>query len=63
MISAWTRRLRGPVMLQKILLWALVVFVVFYLLTDPNGAANFLSHVLHGLKSAGQSLSTFVSKL
>lgn len=63
MISAWTPTLRGRVMLKKILVWALVVFVVFYLLTDPNGAAAFVSHVLHGLKTAGKSLSTFVSKL
>ena len=48
---------------KKIVTWALVVFVVFYLLTDPNGAANFVSHVLDGLKSAGKSLSTFISHL
>jgi hypothetical protein len=63
MIGAWTRTLRGPAMVRKIVVWALVVFVVFYLLTDPNGAATFVSHVLSGLKSAGHSLSTFVSKL
>jgi hypothetical protein len=50
-------------MVKKVVTWALVVFVVFYLLTDPNGAAAFVSHVLNGLKSAGHSLSTFVSKL
>ncbi len=50
-------------MVRKILVWALVVFVVWYLLTDPGGAATFVSHVLNGLKSAGRSLSTFVSKL
>jgi len=50
-------------MVRKIVTWALVVFVVFYLLTDPNGAAHFVSNVLDGLKSAGHSLSTFVSKL
>ncbi len=50
-------------MVKKVLVWALVVFVVFYLLSDPNGAAAFVSHVLHGLRSAGTSLSTFVSKL
>jgi hypothetical protein len=63
MIIACTRALRGPIMVRKVLVWALVVFVVWYLLTDPNGAATFVSHVLNGLKSAGRSLSTFVSKL
>jgi hypothetical protein len=48
---------------KKIVGWLLVVFVVFYLLTDPNGAAKFLSSVIHDLKSAGTSLSTFVSHL
>jgi hypothetical protein len=48
---------------KKIVGWLIVVFVVWYLLTDPNGAATFGSHVIHGLKSAGTSLSTFVSHL
>jgi hypothetical protein len=63
MATACTRTLRGSAMVKKILVWALVVFVVFYLLTDPNGAATFVSHVFNGLKSAGKSLSTFVSNL
>jgi hypothetical protein len=46
---------------RKIVLWALVIFAAFYLLTNPDGAANFGSHVLNGLKSAGTSLSKFVS--
>jgi hypothetical protein len=50
-------------MVRKIVVWALVVFAVFYLLTDPNGAAAFVSHGLNGLRQAGHSLSTFVSKL
>lgn len=48
---------------KKIVTWLLVIFVVFYLLTDPNGAAHFVSHALSGLKSAGKSLSTFLSHL
>jgi hypothetical protein len=54
---------RPAMNVKKIVTWALVVFVVFYLLTDPNGAAGFVSHVLNGLKSAGKSLSTFLSHL
>ncbi len=53
----------GPLVVRKIVIWALIVFVVWYLLTDPDGAAAFGSHVLNGLKSAGKSLSTFVSNL
>jgi hypothetical protein len=43
--------------------WALVAFAVFYLLTDPSGAAGFAHGLLDGLRSAGHSLSSFVSNL
>jgi len=48
---------------KKIVGWVIVVFAVWYLLTNPDGAAAFGSHLLNGLKSAGDSLSTFVSNL
>jgi len=48
---------------KKIVGWLLVVFVVWYLLTNPDGAAMFGQHVLSGLRSAGNSLAKFVSSL
>lgn len=48
---------------KKIVGWLIVVFVVWYLLTNPDGAATFGRHVLDGLRSAGNSLSKFVSSL
>ena len=48
---------------KKVVTWLLVVFAVWYLFTNPDGAATFGSHVLHGLKTAGNSLSSFVSHL
>jgi len=48
---------------KKIVMWLLIVFVVWYLLSNPDGAAGFVRHVLDGLKSAGQSLAKFVSSL
>jgi hypothetical protein len=48
---------------KKIVGWLVVVFVVWYLLTNPDGAATFGRHVLDGLRSAGNSLSKFVSSL
>jgi hypothetical protein len=48
---------------KKIVGWLIVVFAVWYLLTNPDGAGTFVQHVLSGLKSAGNSLSTFVSNL
>jgi len=51
------------VIVRKIVLWALVGFAVWYLLTNPDGAAALGSHILNGMKSAGAALSTFVSHL
>lgn len=52
-----------PVMVQKIVLWAIVIFAVWFLFTNPDGAAALGSHILNGLKSAGAALSTFISHL
>jgi hypothetical protein len=51
------------IMLKKIITWAIVIFIVFYLLTQPNGAAHVISNLLNLLKSAGNSLATFVNSL
>jgi len=48
---------------RKVVGWLIVAFVVFYVLTNPDGAAAFGQHLLHGLRSAGQSLAKFVSSL
>ena len=48
---------------KKVVGWLLVIFVVWYLLTNPDGAATFGSHLLNGLKHAGNALSTFLSHL
>jgi hypothetical protein len=49
--------------LKKIITWAIVIFLVFYLLTQPTGAANLINNLLHFLKDAGNSLATFVNSL
>jgi len=49
--------------MKKVVGWLLVLFLVWYLLTNPDGAAAFGRNVLHGLQSAGQSLAKFVSSL
>jgi hypothetical protein len=53
----------GDHVLRKVITWAIVIFIVYYLATDPSGAANFLQHAFNGLKSAGNSMSRFVNKL
>ncbi len=50
-------------MLRKVLAWALVIFVIYYLATNPSGAAHALHAAFNGLKSAGNSMSRFVDQL
>jgi hypothetical protein len=50
-------------MLKKIITWAIVIFLAFYLLTQPAGAANAINNLVNLLKDAGNSLATFVNSL
>jgi Na+(H+)/acetate symporter ActP len=50
-------------MLKKVATWAAIIFVVFYLVTQPTGAAHLIHQAVTSLHSAGQSLSKFVSSL
>jgi hypothetical protein len=50
-------------MLKKVLTWAIVIFVVFYLVTQPTSSASLLHGWYHGLHSIGTSLATFVRSL
>jgi hypothetical protein len=47
--------------MKKYLQWAGIAFVVFYLLSQPQGAARQVNRVLESLSSAGGSLATFVN--
>jgi hypothetical protein len=49
--------------LKKVITWAIVLFIVYYLATQPTGAANFVHHVFNGLHSAANSMSRFVNTL
>lgn len=49
--------------MTRVLGWLLLAFAVYYLLTQPDGAAGFVHHVLDDLRSLGNSLSQFVSHL
>ena len=50
-------------MLKKVISWGVVVFVVYYLATQPTGAAAIIHHIYNGLHQAGHSLATFVNSL
>ena len=47
----------------KVLGWAAVIFIVFYLVTDPGGAAQAMISLRDALKQAGSSLATFLSSM
>jgi hypothetical protein len=49
--------------LKKVLTWGFVIFIVYYLATQPVAAANVVHSGFNLLHSAGNSLSTFVSSL
>lgn len=49
--------------MKKYLTWALIAFVIFYLLNSPTGAAHVVHNALGSLASAGNSLSRFVNAL
>ena len=50
-------------MLGKIIRWAIVLFIVFYIATQPSGAAGIVHHLYNGLHDAGNSMARFVNSL
>lgn len=50
-------------MLKKVLTWLGIAFVIYYLATSPNGAAHVVDGALNWLRSAGNSLATFLNHL
>jgi len=48
---------------KKVITWAVVIFLAYYLVTQPTGAGHVMHNLLNGLKSAGNSLATFISSL
>jgi hypothetical protein len=51
------------VKIKTLLTWAFIIFIVYYLATQPVGAAHSVHSIFNGLRSAGNSLSTFVNSL
>ena len=49
--------------LKKILGWAVVIFIAYYLFTKPTGAAGVMRGLFHLLSEAGSSLATFLTSL
>ena len=49
--------------LKKSLGWAVVIFIGYYLFTQPTGAAGAMRGIFHLLTEAGNSLATFLTNL
>lgn len=50
-------------MLKKVLTWAGIAFVIYYLATSPAGAAHVVTGALSWLKAAGDSMSKFLNNI
>ena len=50
-------------MIKKLLIWLAIAFVVFYLVTQPTGAADAVKGAASGVASAFGSIITFFSSL
>jgi hypothetical protein len=50
-------------MLKKVITWAIVIFIVYYLVTEPAAAATVVHNIWNGLKTAASALATFVNSL
>ena len=48
---------------KKYLTWAAVAFVAFYVIKQPDGAAQSVESAATGLASAAGSIATFVETL
>jgi hypothetical protein len=48
---------------KQIAQWAVVIFLAYYLLTKPTGAAHAIHNLLNLLKGAGSSIATFLNSL
>jgi hypothetical protein len=55
--------LGGEGVMKKYISYAAIIFVVFYLVTQPTSAGHLLDSAFHGIHSAGSSLARFVNSL
>jgi hypothetical protein len=48
---------------KKVLGWLVVIFLVWFLITNPTGAAAAVTNLLNALRGIGNSLATFFTSL
>jgi hypothetical protein len=49
--------------MKKVITWALVAFLVFYIVTKPNDAAGIFRQLGNGVKGLATGFGAFVSGL
>jgi hypothetical protein len=49
--------------LKKLIVLVVVVFLLFFLVTQPHESANVVDNILNWLKSGAQAIITFVKSL
>ncbi|WP_322750235.1 MULTISPECIES: hypothetical protein [unclassified Frankia] len=47
--------------MDKIVKYGLIAFVIFFVVTAPESAANIINRAIDGLHSAGSGFSNFVT--
>jgi hypothetical protein len=50
-------------MVKTVLTWGVIIFVAFYLVTQPTSSGHLIDSAFHGLHDAGSSLARFVDSL
>jgi preprotein translocase subunit SecG len=50
-------------MLKKVLTWALVIFVVYFVVTRPGSAAGLVKSAGNGLVALGRGFGDFLSRV
>ena len=50
-------------MLKKILPWAVLILVLFFIVRNPSGAADFAHRLGRGLASAADAIGRFFTSL
>lgn len=52
-----------PEWMKKLLTWGAIIFVVFYLITEPTSSGHIISSVFHDLRNVGHSLARLVHSI
>jgi hypothetical protein len=50
-------------MLKKVITWGIIIFVVYFLATQPSSAAGFVHTWWDAIRDVGTSLAKFVTSL